>query len=340
MALSKAFKKKNVLVTGGAGFIGSHLCERLVHEKAQVICMDNFLNSTPQNIEHILTNQDFIFINADINDPFDLESFEELNRFQVKFQGIQEIYHLACPTSAKNFDKYRIDTLRANSEGTKRILDVAVKYKSKVVMGGSSVVYGPRTSEKFTFEEEYNEGVINHLSPRACYDEGKRFIETMGVTYEQVYRLSISVARIFRTYGPRLKLNDGQMLTDFIVTALKGDDLVIYGDKNFKTSLTFVSDVVDGLVRMMKAKKGLGAVNLGTDYEYNLVDVANKVIEMTNSKSKVKFEKPLPFITELGLPDLRKAKENLGWFPLVTLDDGLKQTVDYTIANQGRMGIV
>ena len=327
-----------IIITGATGFIGSHLCERLVHENAHVICLDNFLNSTPANIEHILTNQDFAFLNVDVNDNFDLDSFQELERFKIKFQGIQEIYHLACPTSAKNFDQYKIDTLRANSDGAKNILDLAVKHKSKVVIASSSVVYGPRTADRFQFQED-SEGIVNHLSPRACYDEGKRFVETMGSTYADVYRLDVKLARIFRTYGPRLKLDDGQMLTDFIVKALAGEDLVIYGDENFKTSLTFVSDVVDGMMKLMAAPAGTGAMNFGTDYEYNLVDVAKKIIEETKSQSKIVHEPPLPFITELGIPDLVKAKETIGWFPLVTLDDGLKQTIDYTIANQGRLGI-
>ncbi len=338
MALSKAFEKKNVLVTGGAGFIGSHLCERLVHENAHVICLDNFQNSTPANIEHILTNQDFAFLNVDVNDNFDLDSFQELERFKIKFQGIQEIYHLACPTSAKNFNEFKIQTLRSNSDGTKNILDLAVKHKSKVVVASSSVIYGPRSADRFQFQED-SEGIVNHLSPRACYDEGKRFIETMGSTYADVYRLDVKLARIFRTYGPRLKLDDGQMLIDFIVKALAGEDLVIYGDKDFKTSLTFVSDVVDGLIKFMATKTDKLAMNFGTDYEYNLTDVAQKIIDAMKSKSKITFEPPLPFITELGIPDLTRAKETIGWFPLVTLDDGLKQTIDYTIANQGRLGI-
>ena len=338
MALSKAFDKKNILVTGGAGFIGSALCERLVHENAHVICLDNFMNSTPANIEHILTSQDFAFLNVDVNDPFDLDSFQELEKFKVKFQGIQEIYHLACPTSAKDFDQYKVQTLRSNSDGTKHVLDLAVKHKAKVVLASSSVVYGPRTEDRFRFKED-DEGIVNHLSPRASYDEGKRFMETMGATYADAYRLDVKMARIFRTYGPRLKQDDGQMLTDFIVKALAGEDLVIYGDKEFKTSLTYVSDVVDGLMRLMAAPAGTGAMNFGTDYEYNLVDVANKIIAATKSKSKVTFAPELEFLTELGIPDLVKAKETIGWFPLVTLDDGLKQTIDYTIANQGRLGI-
>ncbi len=339
MALSQAFEKRNILVTGGAGFIGSHLCERLVHDDAQVICVDNFMNSSPANIEHILTNPDFIFLNIDVNDPFDLNSFSELNRFNIKFQGIQEVYHLACPTSAQNFDKYKIDTLRANSDGTKHILDMAVTYRAKVVAASSSVIYGPRSYDHFQFKEDDN-GIVNHLSPRACYDEGKRFMETMCATYAQVYRLDVKMARIFRTYGPRLKLNDGQIPTDFILKALAGQDVVIFGDQKFKTSLTYVSDVCEGLKMFMDSETDVEVVNFGTDYEYDLVEVAQMIIEMTESKSQIVFKDPLPFITELGIPDLSRAKELLGWFPLVTLQTGLHQTVDFTIANQGRLGVV
>lgn len=338
MALSKAFEKKNILVTGGAGFIGSHVCEQLVHNNAHVICVDNFMNSSPTNIEHILTHPDFEFLNIDVNDPFNLESFDELERFKVPYEGIQEIYHFACPTSARDFDKQKVSTLRANSDGVKNILDVAVKYKSKVVLASSSVVYGPRTEDHYVFQEQ-DEGIVNHLSPRACYDEGKRFMETMGATYADVYRLDVKLARIFRTYGPRLKQDDGQMLNDFISAALEHKDLVIHGDENFKTSLTFISDIVDGLMKLMDADAHIGAVNLGTDYEYNLTEVAKRVIEFTNSESKIVHAERLEFISELGIPDLTKAKNQLGWFPLVTLDDGLKQTIDYTIANKGRLGI-
>lgn len=338
MPLSKAFEKKNVLVTGGAGFIGSHLCERLIHEQAHVICVDNFMNSSPSNIEHILTNQDFVFVNLDVTDPIDLESRTELERFKIPFEGIQEIYHLACPTSAKHFEQTKIQTLRANSDGTKNVMDLAVKYESKVVIASSSVVYGPRTSDRVRFSET-DEGRVEHLAPRACYDEGKRFTETIGATYADVYRLEVAFARIFRTYGPRLKQDDGHMLVDFIVKALAGEDLTIYGDETFMTSLTFVSDIVDGLMKLMEAPIGTGPVNLGTDYEYNLTDVANKVIEFTKSTSKLTYVEPMAFTTQLGIPDLTKAKNVLGWFPLVTLDDGLQQTIDYTIANQGRLGI-
>lgn len=339
MALSKAFEKKNVLVTGGAGFIGSHLCERLVHENAQVICIDNFSNAKPMNIEHILGLQDFVFINADITSPLELGTFRELERFNVRFQGIQEIYHLACPTSAAQFNEFKIQTLHTTTDGTRNVLDMAVKFQSKVVLASSSVVYGPRTASKDQFAE-YDLGLVDHLGPRACYDEGKRFAETMCATYHDVYRVDAKMARIFRTYGPRLKLNDGQMVNDFVVSALKDEDLIIYGDKDFKTSLTFVTDIVDGLIKLMAAPEGTGAVNLGTDYEFPMVEVAERIASMMKSKSKIRFEEPLAFMSELGIPNLSKAKETMGWFPLTTLEEGLRQTIEYTIANQGRLGLV
>lgn len=339
MALSKAFEKKNVLVTGGAGFIGSHLCERLIHENAHVICLDNFMNSKPINIEHILGSEDFVFINADITQPIQLENFRELERFNIKFQGIQEVYHLACPTSVKRFDEYKIQTLRANSDGMRNVLDLSVKNEAKVVFASSCVVYGPRSYSKFKFGET-DLGALNQLSNRACYDEGKKFAETMCATYADVFRLDVKLARIFRTYGPRMMVADGQMINDFVAAALKNEDLIIYGHKDFKSSLTFVTDIVDGLIKLMQTPKGTGAVNLGTEFEYPIEEVAQKIVQKMGSKSRIRFEDPLPFLSELGIPDLTKAKDTMGWFPLTTLDDGLKQTIDYTIANQGRLGIV
>jgi len=327
------FEKKNILVTGGAGFIGSHLCEKLL-ATSNVICLDNFLTSKEMNIDHLLRFPDFVFIKHDINLPFDPEQFPELERFKIKFQGIQEIYHLACPTSAKNFERYKIQTLEANSIGMKNILNLAVKYKAKFLFTSSSVVYGPRRSDAaFINEEDLGEN-INHLSPRGCYDEGKRFAETMVETYKQVYGLDAKIARIFRTYGPRERLFDGEMVPDFIIDALDGKDLVIYGDENFSTSLCYVDDIVDGLIRLMAAPADIGPVNLGSDQNLKLVDVAYKIIEMTGSSSKIVFEPPLLFMTPLALPDIRKAKELLGWLPLTRLEDGLRKTIEYTEAHK------
>ncbi len=327
------FEKKNVLVTGGAGFIGSFLCERLLKD-CKVICVDNFVTSSENNIDHLLQNPNFEFIRHDINEPLDLEKFPELERFKVKFQGLQEIYHLACPTSAKKFDQYKHQTLLANSVGMRLVLDMAVKYKAKFFQASTSVVYGPRPADGHLFKEaEF--GAFDHLSPRACYDEGKRWAETMCGTYRDVHKVDIRIARIFRTYGPRMPLYDGQMVPDFVTDAVDDKDLVIYGDDSFRTSLVYVTDVVDGIVKLMTLPRDPGPVNLGSDYDVKLVDVAKKIIALTNSKSKVVFEPAILFMTSLGLPDLTKAKETMNWIPLVNLEQGLKKSIEYTTAHKG-----
>jgi len=329
------FEKKNVLVTGGAGFIGSHLCEKLLKE-AKVICLDDLSNSSPRNIDHLLQYADFEFIKHDINAPFHPDDFPELEKFKVGFQGLQEIYHLACPTSAKNFNDFRIQTLDANSLAMKNTLELAVKYSAKYLFASSAVVYGPASVDGKKISEDY-QGITNQLSPRANYDEGKRFAETSVETYRQVYDLDAKIARIFRTYGPRLKLYDGQMITDFVIQALDGQDLIIYGDESFTTSLTYVMDIVDGLLRLMKAPPGVGPVNFGSDEAVKLADVAAMIVKMMDSKSKVRFEAPIQFMTPLALPDLSKARDLLGWLPLVRLEDGLRKTIDYSIAHKSAL---
>ena len=326
--------KKTVIVTGGAGFIGSHLCERLI-EDARVICLDNFLTSDVSNIESLLNNPDFEFIKCDINAPLDLESYPELERFQLPVKGVQEIYHLACPTSAKKFDNLRIQTLLANSVGMCHVLDLAVKYRARFLHLSTSVVYGPRPADGHKFVET-ELGIVNHLSPRGCYDEGKRFAETAAMTYAAVYGLDVRIARVFRTYGPRQRLNDGEMVPDFVVDAIDGKDLIIYGDEKFRTALLYVSDAVDGLVRLMRVSKNPGPVNFGGDTDIPLVEVARQVVALTGSASKVVFEPPLLFMTPMGIPDTRKAVDGLGWVPLVRLEDGLKKSVEYAIVTKGR----
>jgi UDP-glucuronate decarboxylase len=335
MADKPIFEKKNVLVTGGAGFIGSFLCERLLKD-SKVVCVDNFITSQENNIDHLLKNQDFEFIRADVNDPaaMNLESYPELERFKLKFQGFQEIYHLACPTSAKKFMDYRHDTVLANSVGMRNALDLAVKYKAKFFQASTSVIYGPRPEDGHLFKE--NEfGAYDHLTPRSCYDEGKRWAETMALTYKDVHGIDVRIGRIFRTYGPRMLLYDGQMIPDFITNALEGKDLVVYGDKDFRTSLIYVSDVVDAVIKLMALPKDIGPVNIGSDYDIRIVDVAKKITELTNSSSKVVFDKPLMFMTQLGLPDLTRAKDELHWIPLVSLEQGLKRSIEYTVAHKG-----
>jgi len=329
--------KPNILITGGAGFIGSHLADFLV-KKNNVIVVDNFVTGSEENINHLLQNPNFEFIKHDLTKPLDFKKYEELDKFKIKFQGIQEIYHLACPTSPKNFEELKLHSLWANSAGMLSTLDLAVKHKAKYVFTSSSVIYGPPQTEYKVFNEVY-EGKVNHLSPRGSYDEGKRFAETCVETYRQVYGLDAKIARIFSTYGSRMKLRDGLLVPDFIINALENKDLIIYGDEYLEQSLCYVSDIIDGLIRLMKAEPELSLVNLGGDEIYSMKEVAQKIINMSNSQSQVKFEDPLKFLTPKGMPDLTTAKEELGWLPLIVLEDGLKKMIDYTIANKEMLNL-
>lgn len=325
--------KKIVLVTGGAGFIGSFLCEELLKAGNRVICIDNFSTSHVRNIEALLRNPDFQFLRLDINEPFDIETFPELEPFKIPFKGIQEIYHLAVPTSIRHFDEFRHMTLLTNSVGTRNILDIAVKYKAKIVLSSTSVVYGARTEGVKVFDEDYL-GVLNHLTPRACYDEGRQFSETMFYTYRDVFGIDARIARIFRTYGPRMPLMDGHQIPDFILNALSGETITINGDEDFKSSFVYVSDVVVGLLRLMSVKEDPGPVNIGSDFDVTVADVARMVIQMTESTSKIEFGEHLLFLMQLGLPNITRAKEKLNWMPLVRLEDGLQKTIDYIRANK------
>jgi len=326
-------KNYNVVVTGGAGFIGSFLCERLLRDGANVICIDNFATGHVRNIEPLLQNPKFQFLRLDINQPLDLEKYRELSAFRIPYDGIKEIYHLACPTSIKQFDQFKIQTLLSNSLGNYNALEMAVKYRSKILLASSSVVYGSRGDQQEKFIPESAKGIVDHLSPRACYDEGRRFSETMFETYRQVHGIDTRIARIFRTYGPRMPLFDGHLIPDFILNAIDGKPLEIYGGEEFKTSLVYVEDVVDGLMRLMKAPDKTDPVNIGSDHDLLLKDVAQMVIGMVGSQSEITYQPQLPFLSELGLPDIRAAKE-IGWLPLMRLEDGLQKTVEYIQANK------
>jgi UDP-glucuronate decarboxylase len=328
----QGFERKNVLVTGGAGFIGSYLCERLLRDDARVICLDNFATSHVRNIEGLLSHPNFQFLRLDVNQPFPLESFQELAAFKIPFQGIQEIYHLACPTSIRQFEQFKIQTLLANSIGNYHVLETAVKYRSKVFLSSSSSIYGSRRQDRKFFQED-EEGIVEHLTPRACYDEGRRFSETMFETYRQVHGIDVKIARIFRTYGPRMQLFQGHLIPDFILNALDGKDVVIYGNESFKSSLCYIDDIVDGMMRLMQAPANIGPVNLGSDIDVRLLDVAQMIIDIIGSSSKVVFDDSMPYLKESGLPDIGKAKE-LGWLPLTRLEDGLQKTIDYIRANK------
>lgn len=323
---SVIFEKKNILVAGGAGFIGSNLCNELVKNN-KVICVDNFSSSKTKNIEHLLSNPDFVFINHDLVEPLDLESLEELRKFKVPFQGIQEVYNLACPMSVKNFSENKEKTLLASSYIVKNILDLALEYKAKFLQFSSSVVYGSKDREKQgeKISENYL-GKVDFLSDRACYDEGKRFAETMVNTYKQIYGMDAKIIRLFRTYGPRMPLNDDQMLPDFVNNALSGEDIVIFGNENFSSSLCYVEDVIDAAVKVMSSDFS-GPYNVGSEEDIKLYDVAKMIIEMTGSNSKIVFSDNKLFMTELNIPDTYKIRNDLDWMPVVTLKNGLEKTI-------------
>lgn len=337
MSKRAIFDKKNILVAGGAGFIGSHLCDRLV-ENNKVICLDNFSTGDERNIDHLLSDPNFEFIKHDIAEPINLEKLPELQKFKIEFQGIQEIYNLACPTSPKDFDKNKIPTILASSYGVKNVLDLAVRYQAKIMHFSSSVVYGPRPDgQKKTKENEI--GQVDFLSPRSSYDEGKRFAETVVENYRQVHGLDSRVIRLFRVYGPRMKLNEGNLIPDFINSALENSSLVIPGDKYFSSSLCYVSDCVDACLKLMESSV-IGPVNIGSDVDMNLTKICEMIIKILDSKSKISYIDSHLFISELCLPDITRAREELGWLPIVTLENGLKKTIDDLRASKGLKTVV
>jgi len=324
-------EKKVVLVTGGAGFLGSHLCDRLISEN-NVICLDNFTGGGDiNNIKHLLQNPNFRFINQDVNRQVDFEKISDLDEFKIGVRGISEIYHFACPTSAKDFDKLRIETLRTSSLGTINVLEWAKFYKAKMFFASSSVVYGQRLEGRAFKETDF--GQVDFVGPRSCYDEGKRFSEAAIITYRDMSAVDAKIARIFRTYGPRESLFDGQMIPDFVLQALNNRSLIIYGDENFSTSICYVDDVIEGIIRLMNSEES-GPINLGGPEACLLANLAKKIIEMTGSKSEIEFRPPLPFMRPLGLPDITLAKEKLEWFPVTDLNNGLEKLIAYVRANR------
>lgn len=332
MAFSKsAFTKKNILVLGGAGFIGSHLCDELVKDH-RVICVDNFVSGTQKNIDHLLSNDNFVFLREDVNTLTDLEKFSELERFDIKFQGVQEIYNLACPTSPKDFAKHKITTAKANSVGMVNSLEIAVKYRAKYLLFSSSVVYGGRDEQDpYMREDEYR--AFSPLTPRACYDEGKRFAETLVHTYREMHDIDAKIIRTFTTYGPREPIFVGHMIPDFIVAAFDNQPLIIYGDEQFSITMCYITDVVSAALKLMASTEA-GPFNIGSPVEHEVVDIAKRIIAMTGSSSTIQFEKPLLFMRPLGIPDITRAKEQLEWFPVVTLEDGLAKSIEYTQAHK------
>ena len=329
------FDKKNILVTGGAGFIGSHLCDELIKD-SKVICVDNFSSGSEKNIDHLLSDPNFEFIKHDMTKPLDLSKYPELQKFKIEFQGIQEIYHLACPMSPKNFEKNKIEVVLANSYGVKNALDLACKYSAKFVHASSSVIYGDQIKKGHKITE--NElGETDPISPRASYDEGKRFAETIVESYREIKKVDAKILRIFRTYGPRMKIGDGQMIPDFINNALDGKDLLIHGDNNFSSSFCYVSDSVDALTKAMDVNFK-GPINIGSDVEIKLEDLANRVISIMGANVKIKYEDHILFMKSLNVPDISKARNELEWMPVISLDKGLEMTIYELRASKGLKG--
>lgn len=267
----------------------------------------------------------------------DLENEPALQKFKIQFQGVQEIYNLACPMSPKNFKENIPSILMANCYVIKNILDLAGQYESKLVHFSSSVVYGPRKDKNSKIREE-DIGVVDFLSERGAYDEGKRFAETMIKNYRDAYNTDVKIARVFRTYGPRMPLDDNQMIPDFIRDAIDSKDVIIYGDETFHSGFCYVMDVVDGVIKFASTDLA-GPVNIGSDVDVSLTEIANKIIDKLDSSSKVVYEEPHLFMTPLGLPDIEKASNQLGWMPVTTLDKGLELTIEDLRASKGLRNI-
>lgn len=320
-----AFDKKNIVVTGGAGFLGSHLCDQLV-QRHKVICIDNFSTGEEQNIHHLLSNPNFEFVRHDISEPIDLPSLRELKAFQVPFQGIQEIYHLASPSSPKDYTAMTTETLIVNAIGTKNALDMAKQFGAKFLLVSSGSVYGEPV-EKTPFPENYF-GYVNSIGIRSPYQEGKRFAEALVVAYRDRFNLEAKIVRLFNTYGPRMRLSDGRMIPEFIAMAIKNMPITIHGSKDDVATYCFVSDALEGLTRMM-ASKEVGPMNIGHPEEHTVGDIANTVIALTGSRPDIRIEPPLPYDAKQATPSVRQARELLGWFPVVPLEEGLRRTIDY-----------
>lgn len=319
------FEKKNVIIAGGAGFIGSHLCDELI-KKAKIICIDDFITGSEENIHHLFSNPDFKFIRYDVTQPINVDAFPELKPFRISFQGIQEVYNLAAPTSPKEYEMHGVEIVLANALGTKNLLDLAVQHKAKFTHLSSSAVYG-EPPDNNPLPENYW-GFINPIGPRSSYAEGKRFAECMIVNYRKRFSLNAKIIRVFNTFGPRMKLADGRMIPDFVADALEGNDLTIYGDPKSISTFNYVSDLVEGIVKMTDSAE-LGPLNIGNPKPTTMQQVAEIVLREVGGRSRIVYHDALPYTARQGIADIRQAKEKLGWFPVVPLEEGLRRTIDY-----------
>jgi UDP-glucuronate decarboxylase len=306
-------QRKRILVTGGAGFLGSHLCDRLLAAGHEVLCVDNLFTGSKRNIEHLHGHTRFEFIRHDVTFPLYVE--------------VDQIFNLACPASPIHYQQDPVQTTKTSVHGAINMLGLAKRLQCRILQASTSEVYGDPAVHPQT--EDYW-GHVNPIGPRSCYDEGKRCAETLFFDYNRSHGLEIKVARIFNTYGPRMHLNDGRVVSNFIVQALRGEPVTIYGKGQQTRSFCYVTDLIDALMRLMASPaEVLGPINLGNPEEFTIAELAQKVIELTGSRSRLVY-KPLPVDDPLQRrPDIRQAEEVLGWRPKIALEEGLKKTIAY-----------
>tara|TARA_B100000427_G_scaffold317148_1_gene312949 strand:- start:476 stop:1411 length:936 start_codon:yes stop_codon:yes gene_type:complete len=304
---------KKILVTGGAGFIGSHLCKKLIDDGNDVLCIDNYFTGTKKNISNLFSNKYFEMVRHDICFPLYVE--------------VDEIFNLACPASPIHYQHDPVQTTKTSVHGAINMLGLAKRINVKILQASTSEVYGD--PEKHPQNEKYW-GNVNPIGPRSCYDEGKRCAETLFFDYYRQHNLEIKVVRIFNTYGPKMHPNDGRVVSNFIMQALQNKDLTIYGDGEQTRSFCYIDDLVTGLQKMMgSSKENIGPINLGNPTELKIIDLAKKIIKLTNSKSKI-INKELPMDDPIRRkPDISEAKKILDWHPKIDIDDGLKETIQY-----------
>lgn len=305
--------RKRILVTGGAGFLGSHLCERLLEEGHDVLCVDNYFTGSKDNVAHLLEHSHFEIMRHDVTFPLYVE--------------VDQIYNMACPASPIHYQFDPVQTTKTSVHGAINMLGLAKRVKARILQASTSEVYGNPSQHPQT--EEYW-GNVNPIGPRSCYDEGKRCAETLFFDYYRQHNLPIRVARIFNTYGPRMLPNDGRVVSNFIVQALQGNPITVYGDGSQTRSFCYVDDLVDGLVRLMSAPDEVtGPVNLGNPGEFTILQLAEKVIEKTGTRSEIIFEDLPQDDPTQRKPDITLARDKLGWEPTKQLEDGLDQTIAY-----------
>lgn len=305
--------KKRVLITGGAGFIGSHLCEKLLQGDNYIICLDNFYTGSKENIQHLITNSNFELIEHDITEPIDIE--------------VDEIYNLACPASPTHYQYNPIKTMKTSVLGIINLLELAKKCNATVLQASTSEVYGDPIIHP---QNESYWGNVNPIGIRSCYDEGKRCAETLMVDYHRQYGVGIKIVRIFNTYGPRMALNDGRVVSNFIIQALKNEDITIYGEGNQTRSFCYISDLVNGLIEMMNSSLDIiGPINLGNPSERTILNLAELILGKIDTKSKIIF-KELPQDDPVKRkPDITLAKNILNWEPKIGIEEGLENTINY-----------